>query len=95
MASLELTEEDRLLDLCTGTGDLAISALNATRGAPGRVVGIDFAFQMLRVAQAKLDRSQVDVPLLQADAVRLPLSSSVCAMCRKGEFSATMRPEAS
>jgi demethylmenaquinone methyltransferase/2-methoxy-6-polyprenyl-1,4-benzoquinol methylase len=77
VASLDLTEDDRLLDLCTGTGDLAVSALNGKRGAPGRVIGIDFAFQMLRVAQAKLHRLHLDVPLLQADAVRLPLSSDV------------------
>ncbi len=75
IAALELNEDDVLLDLCTGTADLAMAAVGSRRGAAGRVIGVDFALQMLRVAQAKLGRSGMVVPLLQADAVRLPLSS--------------------
>jgi len=75
VAALDLHEDDLLIDLCTGTGDLAMAALPRAPDSSGRVVGIDFAFEMLRVAQSKIARRHVRVPLVQADAVRLPLSS--------------------
>ncbi len=40
--SLALTGHERVLDLCTGTADLAIAAMHATPAA-ARVVGVDFA----------------------------------------------------
>ena len=46
--SLQLSGRERVLDLCTGTADLAIAALDASPGA-ARVVGVDFAGEMLRV----------------------------------------------
>ena len=50
--SLKLTGKERVLDLCTGTADLAIAALDAAPGA-ARVVGVDFAGAMLRVGLEK------------------------------------------
>ena len=44
--SLALTGSERVLDLCTGTADLAIAAIDARPGA-ARVVGVDFAAAML------------------------------------------------
>lgn len=41
-----------ILDLGTGTGDLALSATASARGR-ARVVGLDFSFEMLRLAQRK------------------------------------------
>jgi len=41
-----------ILDLGTGTGDLALNAARRTRGN-GRIVGLDFSLRMLRLAQAK------------------------------------------
>src|SRR6266853_2056007 len=40
--SLRLTGRERLLDVCTGTADLAIAARTATPGA-AKVVGVDIA----------------------------------------------------
>ena len=40
--ALELTGGERVLDLCTGTGDLAIAAMRA-HPAAARVVAVDFA----------------------------------------------------
>jgi demethylmenaquinone methyltransferase/2-methoxy-6-polyprenyl-1,4-benzoquinol methylase len=54
--SLALTGRERMVDLCTGTADLAIAAIDARPGA-ARVVGIDFAGAMLRVGLAKPSRS--------------------------------------
>ena len=45
-------DEKMVLDLGTGTGDLAFLAGRAI-GKKGKVIGIDFALEMLRLANAK------------------------------------------
>ena len=72
--ALGLTGDERVLDLCTGTGDLAVAAARAQPGA-ARVVGIDFAGAMLRVGGEKLRRTKLDarVSLVRGDATRIPL----------------------
>jgi demethylmenaquinone methyltransferase/2-methoxy-6-polyprenyl-1,4-benzoquinol methylase len=45
-------EEPLILDLGAGTGDLTFAAAKAARGN-GRIVGLDFSYQMLKRAQAK------------------------------------------
>src|SRR5882672_6438642 len=57
--SLALTGRERVLDLCTGTGDLAIAAMRARPGA-ARVVGVDFAAAMLRIAAGKAERRRLN-----------------------------------
>ena len=57
--SLQLTGCERVLDLCTGTGDLAIAAVRAQPPA-ARVVGVDFSGAMLRVGAGKLRSSGLD-----------------------------------
>ena len=72
--SLRLTGEERVLDLCTGTADLAIASARAQPGARC-VVGVDFASGMLRLGSAKLLRDSLSarVSLVRADATRVPL----------------------
>ena len=62
------------LDVCTGTGDVALAAARARRG-PARVVGVDFAGAMLDRALAKARDEGVSrrVQLVRGDAMRLPL----------------------
>jgi len=74
--SLALTGSERVLDLCTGTGDLAIAAVDARPGA-ARVIGVDFAAAMLRVGAEKLRQRQLDrsVTLVRGDATRIPLAT--------------------
>lgn len=60
----------RLLDLCAGTGDLALALLEAERSC--RVVGADFSRPMLLRAPSKAQRSGVALPLVEADAMALP-----------------------
>jgi demethylmenaquinone methyltransferase/2-methoxy-6-polyprenyl-1,4-benzoquinol methylase len=48
--------ESRILDLGAGTGDLTFAAAKIYRGA-GRVIGLDFSLQMLRLAQQKRVRA--------------------------------------
>src|SRR5438105_8355225 len=75
--SLRLTGRERVLDLCTGTGDLAIAAMRARQSA-ARVVGVDFAGAMLRVGRSKLQRTQFGdrVALVRGDALRIPVADA-------------------
>jgi demethylmenaquinone methyltransferase / 2-methoxy-6-polyprenyl-1,4-benzoquinol methylase len=62
-----------ILDLCTGTGDLALAY---DRAAGGRVpiIGADFCHEMLALAESKVDRlrARERIGFLEADAQRLP-----------------------
>src|SRR3954470_14586590 len=72
--SLQLTGRERVLDLCTGTGDLAIAAVQAQPSA-ARVVGVDFSGAMLRVGAGKRREARFDrrITMVQGDATRVPL----------------------
>src|SRR4051812_48451242 len=72
--SLQLTGRERVLDLCTGTGDLAIAAVKGQPSA-ARVVGVDFSGAMLRVGAGKLLQARLDrrISMVQGDATRVPL----------------------
>jgi demethylmenaquinone methyltransferase/2-methoxy-6-polyprenyl-1,4-benzoquinol methylase len=72
---LALTGRERVLDLCTGTGDLAIAAVTGAGGRARDVVGIDFAGEMLRRARAKIDEAGLSarVRLVRGDATAVPL----------------------
>jgi demethylmenaquinone methyltransferase/2-methoxy-6-polyprenyl-1,4-benzoquinol methylase len=71
--SLGLTGAERVLDVCTGTGDLAIAAVSGPRSA-ARVLGVDFAGAMLDVGQRKLRRHRLDgrIAFVRGDATRIP-----------------------
>jgi demethylmenaquinone methyltransferase / 2-methoxy-6-polyprenyl-1,4-benzoquinol methylase len=75
--SLGLTGGERVLDLCTGTADLAIAARTARPGA-ARVVGVDFAGAMLRIGAEKLRRRRLtrEIVLVRGDATRLPVADA-------------------
>jgi demethylmenaquinone methyltransferase/2-methoxy-6-polyprenyl-1,4-benzoquinol methylase len=72
--SLSLTGREHVLDLCTGTADLAIAAIEAHPRAR-RVVGVDFAQAMLRVGHGKIlrDRLSDRIGLLRGDATQIPV----------------------
>ena len=74
--ALALTGSERLLDLCTGTGDLAIAAIDAHPGA-ARVVGVDFAAAMLHVGASKLRERHLDrsIALVRGDATCIPVAT--------------------
>jgi demethylmenaquinone methyltransferase/2-methoxy-6-polyprenyl-1,4-benzoquinol methylase len=78
IASLALTGRERVLDLCTGTADLAIEARTAEPPA-ARVLGVDFAAAMLHVGREKLRRRRLDqtIALVRGDAMRIPLADGV------------------
>ncbi len=78
--TLELTGRETVLDLCTGTADLAIAAAEGNVGAVGarRVVGVDFAGGMLRVGLEKLRRQRKNgrVSLVRGDATQIPAADA-------------------
>lgn len=72
---LRFTGVERVLDVCTGTADLAIEAATASAGRARAVVGVDFAGEMLRLGLAKLHRAGLTdrVQLVRGDATALPV----------------------
>ena len=78
--SLALAGRETLLDVCTGTADVALQARR--RGALGvpaaaRVVGVDFAGAMLAIGLRKV-RAKGEtghIALVRGDATRLPVGS--------------------
>lgn len=72
VAALLLGERPRVLDVATGTGDLAIEIARTRPGAT--VVGLDPSMRMLEVASDKLARRGLGarVSLVVGDAQRLP-----------------------
>jgi demethylmenaquinone methyltransferase / 2-methoxy-6-polyprenyl-1,4-benzoquinol methylase len=69
-ATLRDAPSGPVLDLATGTGDLALAVRRIRPTAT--VLGADFSEAMLREAGAKLRRRGERVPLLAADALALP-----------------------
>jgi demethylmenaquinone methyltransferase / 2-methoxy-6-polyprenyl-1,4-benzoquinol methylase len=59
------------LDVCCGTGDLALE-LRRRIGPDGRVVGCDFSEPMLELARAKSGETGLPVEFAWADALELP-----------------------
>ncbi len=74
---LGLGARPRVVDLCTGTADLAIAAVRVHPDAS--VVALDFSGAMLRVARAKVSAGDhgARIRLVRADATRIPLAESV------------------
>jgi len=73
----EVRTGDRVLDVATGTGDLAIE-LAGRVGPEGHVVGSDFSERMLDLAREKIaEGAESDVRFEWADAMALPYPDSV------------------
>lgn len=65
---LRVKDQTPILDVCTGTGDLALAIKKRHPDVP--VVGSDFCFDMLRIARDK--DAHRGVEFLEADAQHLP-----------------------
>jgi demethylmenaquinone methyltransferase/2-methoxy-6-polyprenyl-1,4-benzoquinol methylase len=87
----------RVLDLCTGTGELLVKMLPLL-GARGHAVGLDFASNMLAVAAQKtqvLQRSTpTSVAYLLGDAAALPFRSDTFDCLTNGFAMRNMLPAA-
>ncbi len=62
-----------ILDMCTGTGDLALAYDKAAKGKVP-IIGADFCHEMLELATAKIERKHASdrIRFLEADAQKLP-----------------------
>lgn len=67
-----LPEEALVLDLCTGTGDLALKL-----SSKAQVIGCDFCHPMLVLGQEKVESNQLSGSILfvEGDALQLPFPS--------------------
>lgn len=73
---LSASPDGIVLDLCAGTGDLALEAARR-RGAPRLVVGVDLAQAMMRIGQIKAQRtSQRAVRFICGNAEELPFKQN-------------------
>ena len=68
---LNVHEGDRVLDVCTGTGELAF-LLSPKVGKSGSVTGADFCEEMLVRARKKKTRKHANVSFVLSDAKRVP-----------------------
>ena len=67
-------QPDSILDVATGTADLAISLKRARPSA--EVIGVDFAEGMLEVGRQKVVKAKLELPLLQGDGLALDYPDS-------------------
>lgn len=69
---LEIKNEDKILDICTGTGDLAyfMNKINPS----SKIIGIDFSEKMLEIAKHKNKKNQNQFIL--ADCTDLPFEDN-------------------
>ncbi|HJN43670.1 MAG: bifunctional demethylmenaquinone methyltransferase/2-methoxy-6-polyprenyl-1,4-benzoquinol methylase UbiE [Acidobacteria bacterium] len=76
VAALDLGDGALVLDVCTGTADLAMTA-SRHQPAPRAVLGVDFAGAMLALGHEKLRSAGLSpiVRLVRGDACRLPCPS--------------------
>lgn len=67
---------DQILDVCTGTGDLALAYHKAAKGE-AEIVGADFCHEMLAIGHQKGMRARAadKVTFIEADTQSLPLPS--------------------
>jgi len=71
--SLRLTGAETLIDVCTGTADVALAATGARR-----VLGVDFAGAMLAIGLDKVRKRGQErrIALARGDAMRLPAADA-------------------
>ena len=76
--ALELGDGARVLDLCTGTADLAIATVRRVRNSS--VLGVDFAGAMLRLGLNKVRAGGLEerIRLVRGDAMRIPMPTASC-----------------
>ncbi|MDD9148656.1 demethylmenaquinone methyltransferase [Sporolactobacillus sp. CQH2019] len=73
---VDAREGEQILDVCCGTGDWTLSLAGAA-GPSGKVVGLDFSENMLKVARAKLEMTPLkNVVLVNDDAMNIPFGEA-------------------
>ncbi|MFA6988957.1 MAG: bifunctional demethylmenaquinone methyltransferase/2-methoxy-6-polyprenyl-1,4-benzoquinol methylase UbiE [Candidatus Gastranaerophilaceae bacterium] len=68
----------RILDICTGTGDMAINL--AQKYPDSKIIALDFSEKMLEIAQKKAAKYK-NIEFIQADATKLPFENDYFDIC--------------
>ena len=83
----DISQGATVLDLCCGTGLITLELAEKV-GTWGKVVGVDFSEEMLRVARKNRDESKFgpNIQFIAADALNLPFASDTfdCAVVGYG-----------
>ncbi|THE15083.1 demethylmenaquinone methyltransferase [Bacillus timonensis] len=76
MKRMDVKEGATALDLCCGTADWTI-ALAEKIGSQGKVFGLDFSKNMLKIGQEKVDKLKLNqVELIHGNAMELPFEDN-------------------
>lgn len=72
-----VTPDAKVLDVCAGTGDLAIAYSKMLNGS-GKVIGSDFCHEMVKLADLKLRKKNLSnkIEVLGADTLHLPFQDN-------------------
>jgi demethylmenaquinone methyltransferase/2-methoxy-6-polyprenyl-1,4-benzoquinol methylase len=79
----EVGPGDRVLDVATGTGDLAVELARRV-GPDGEVIGSDFSEEMLRLASLKAPAADAPIAFEWANAMALPYADNEFAAATVG-----------
>lgn len=71
----KLNPQAKILDLCTGTGDLA--GILKEKYPQAEIIGVDFSSDMLKIARKK----HPNISFLEADCTRLPFEDESYDLC--------------
>jgi demethylmenaquinone methyltransferase/2-methoxy-6-polyprenyl-1,4-benzoquinol methylase len=80
LSETRLPETPKILDVCTGTGELAL-LLAEKAGPAGEVIGLDMSESMLEVARTKAcgcgerGKTRADISFIVGDALQLPFAA--------------------
>ena len=76
--ALHLSPGATVLDLCTGTADLAVATVRRVPGST--VLGVDFSREMLRLGLTKIGTLGLSrrIRLVRGDAARIPVQDQSC-----------------
>jgi demethylmenaquinone methyltransferase / 2-methoxy-6-polyprenyl-1,4-benzoquinol methylase len=94
--TLQLTGRETLVDVATGTADVALEARRAGMAGAAKVLGVDFAGAMLAHGLGKVRAAGEDrrIALVRGDAMSLPVpSTSVDAVTISFGIRNVQRPE--
>ncbi len=78
-ASQNCRQNFSMLDLCSGTGEVAFECLKKT-SQPSKAYLLDFSSEMLKIAKNKADQSNFDlhaIEYIEADAQNIPLPNEM------------------
>lgn len=80
--NVPLQSNARILDVCSGTGDIAVF-LAKYFGMAGQITGIDFSQNMLNIAKEKA-KGFDNIEFMQGDALNLPFEDETFDACFVG-----------